>query len=176
MPYTRELASSLSALHAVRRLGPRGLTLDYPCFSERGSHNRLVRRPLRKPLLAAVVLPLVVIVGFQSAWASFACRVDGIVRDECCCKHDKREKEQPADSAPHIAPQNCCDVSIYEHRDAPLARETERAAFHHDATIIEAPAFAVVSPRIASATAIVAMARPPPPRIALFLDKHALLR
>lgn len=154
----------------------RRVTRDNPCFSERRRHNRLVRRPLRKPLLAAVVLPLVVIVGFQSAWAAFACRVDGQVRDHCCCKADKRAKKQPVDNAPRIAAQSCCDVSFYEQRDAPLAREADRAVFHHDAVMMAVPVFTVVSPRIESARAIVAMARPPPPRIALFLDKHALLR
>lgn len=135
-----------------------------------------MNRTIPRPLLAAIVLPLVVIVGFQSAWAAFACRVDGKVRDHCCCKADKQDREKPVDDAPRMAAQSCCDVTIYESAEAPVAREVERAVFAHLPAVIPTVAFTIEAPRVERVATIALMARPPPSRVPLFLDKQALLR
>jgi hypothetical protein len=121
------------------------------------------------------VLPLVVIVGFQSAWAAFACRVDGKVRDECCCKHENKERKQPIDEPPRMAAQGCCDVTIHEAREAPIVREVDRATFTYVPVVVPAIALAIVTPRAEHVATVATMARPPP-RVPLFLDKQAILR
>ena len=129
-----------------------------------------------RPLLAALVLPLVVIVGFPSAWAAFACRVDGEVRDHCCCKPAKQERDDRAlHDVPRIDGRGCCDVTIHEATEVPVVREADRAMFDYTPVSIQTIASAIVTPCIERAVSITTMARPPP-RIALFLDKHAILR
>lgn len=142
-------------------------------------HSRsecLVGRMIPRPLLAALVLPLVVIVGFQSAWAAYACRMDGKVRDECCCKPDKKERKKSADETPQLSAQGCCDVTIHEADEAPVVREADRA------TLIGVPAMVpiiaqhvIIRPRLERQTAIARTSRPPP-RVPVFLDKQAILR
>lgn len=132
-------------------------------------------RTFPRPLLAALVLPLVVIVGFQSAWAAYACRFDGNVRDECCCKHDKKERKKPVDDAPRIAAQGCCDVTLNGAPEAPLVREADRATFTHLPVVVAAIAHAIVPPPFKRVATVATMARPPP-RVPLFLDKQAILR
>lgn len=132
-------------------------------------------RTIPRPLLAALVLPLVVIVGFQSAWAAYACRIDGKVRDECCCKHDKTERKKPVDDAPRMAAQSCCDVTINGAPEAPLVREADRATFTHLPVVVPAIAHAIVPPPVERVATVATMARPPP-RVPLFLDKQAILR
>jgi hypothetical protein len=122
------------------------------------------------------VLPLVVIVGFQSAWAAFACRVDGKVRDHCCCKTEKNERKLPADEPSRVTARSCCDVTIHEASEAPLVREVDRATFAHVPVIIPSVMLAVATPRAERVALIPTMARPPPPRVPLFIDKHAILR
>ena len=133
-----------------------------------------MRRHLRRPLLAIAVLPLVVLAGFQSAWAAFACRMDGEVRDHCCCKPEKRDRRL-ADDGPRIKAQGCCDVAFHEASEAPVAREADRAMFAHAEIFVPTLSLTIVSPRVKRVVSFAAMARPPP-RIALYLDKHALLR
>jgi hypothetical protein len=133
-----------------------------------------VSQRIRRPILAAAVLPLVVIVGFQSAWAAFACGVDGKVRDHCCCKAG-REDRSPVEPVPRIDAKGCCEASFHEVTSAPLAREVERAVFGHLARAVPVTAIVVV-PDAERPRTIATLARPPPPRVALYLDKHALLR
>lgn len=132
-------------------------------------------RAIPRPLLAALVLPLVVIVGFQSAWAAYACRIDGKVRDACCCKHDKKDRKKPIDDAPRMAAQGCCDVTINELKEAPVVIEGDRATFTHVPVVVPAIAHTIVAPRIERIATVATMARPPP-RVPLFLDKQAILR
>jgi hypothetical protein len=132
---------------------------------------------LPRPLLVALAVPLVVIVGLQSAWAAFACRVDGRVRDYCCCEPEKPERDDRAarEDAPRIAARGCCDVTIHEVTEAPIVREADRATVSYIPAIGATQAVAVAAPRIERDAPIATMARPPP-RIAIFLDKHAILR
>lgn len=134
-----------------------------------------MRRTIPKPLLTALVLPLVVIVGFQSAWAAYACRIDGKVRDHCCCKTEKKTQRTPVDDGPRITRPDCCDVTINEATEAPRMREAARATFEHVPVVVPAVMPAIVAPRVEHVTAVATMARPPP-RVPVFLDKHAILR
>lgn len=143
-----------------------------------GRPVRILSEPLmRSPFFAAIGLLLVMLTGMQSSWAAFACRFDGKVRDHCCCVPRQQGADEPLNSAPSLAAQGCCDVSISALREAPPARETAPAAAHHPSVIAPAISAASFKPRIENVIATLAIARPPPPpRIALFLDKQALLR
>lgn len=131
---------------------------------------------MRRPLLAAVVLPLVVIVGFQSAWAAYACRVDRKVRDHCCCKTEKRDHAQrEAPDVPRITARGCCDVTIHEQPKTPDAREAARPVLAHLDVVVPVLTVAPIVARVEHVAPSVTGARAPP-RVPLFLDKHALLR
>lgn len=132
-------------------------------------------RTIPRLLLAALVVPLVVVVGFQSAWAAFACRGDGEVRDHCCCKTEQNERKRPVGEPSRMAAQSCCDVTINEGSDAPLVREVDRTTFSHVPVTMQTVMLAVATPRAPCVASIPTMARPPP-RLPLFLDKHAILR
>jgi hypothetical protein len=131
---------------------------------------------LPRPLLVALVVPLIVIVGLQSAWAAFAC-VDGQVRDYCCCEPEKQARDDRAarEDAPRIAARGCCDITIHEVTEAPIVREVERATLAYLPAVGATHALAVVAPRIERDVPTASLARPPP-RIAIFLDKRAILR
>lgn len=125
-------------------------------------------------VLAIAVFPLVMLVGFQSAWA-YACRIDGTVRDRCCCATDDQRREAASDPQVRIESRCCCDVSIRELDRAPAAREIAR-----DATFVvpeipsSATALALPMPQHGSVVTP-ASARPPPPALS-FLEKRAILR
>lgn len=136
----------------------------------------LVTRALPRPVLAAAVLPLVVIVGFQSAWAAYACSADGEVRDHCCCPAKQDDDREPADGAPRIERQACCAISQHSSPDVPVAREVAREAFTPLVLIVPAAPLALITPPAQRDTTTIATMARPPPRVALYLDKHALLR
>lgn len=135
----------------------------------------VVSRRFRRFAIAAAVLPLVVLVGLQSAWAAFACRVDGEVRDACCCP---KKSADHRDDAPHIIAPCCCDVTIHDRADGPDARQAERSdplaipAFVAPSVLTTParPAFGVL------ANTRFAFARPPPPSVPAFLANRSILR
>lgn len=100
--------------------------------------------------------------------------MDGRVRDVCCCKPTKHDRER-APEVPTIASRDCCDVTIHQLADAPVVHEVERVAFAHVAALVPVPAFAIAPTRYEHVAAVEMPARPPP-RIPIFLAKHALLR
>lgn len=134
-------------------------------------------RQIPRPLLTALVLPLVVMVGFQSAWAAYACRVDGEVRDRCCCeKKKKKSDERSSDDRPsQLTARSCCDVTIHAAYDAPLTRESDRVSFAYVPVLGRTSVQLIATPRTEHFATIASTARPPP-RVPLFLDKHAILR
>ena len=119
-------------------------------------------------------MPLVMLIGFQSAWAAFACRMDGEVRDVCCCP-PKKAKQKPSSEDTQLQAQGCCDVTIHTRDEATPGREPSR--FELAAFEIVAPVATPLRPqeRVERSPSVHTFARPPP-RIALYLDKHALLR
>jgi hypothetical protein len=134
----------------------------------------VVRRSLHRLILTSAVLPLVMLVGLRSAWAAYACRMDGEVRSACCCP--KAKAKVPAGTAPRVEARCCCDVTIHEATQNPTAREPVRAGF--DAPIVGVTVPAALLPRLVTTIDRVRpdSARPPPPLVASFLDKQAILR
>lgn len=114
------------------------------------------------------------IVGLRSAWALYACRVDGVVRSSCCC--EGKHKKQHADSkAPLVKAASCCDVTVQAPSSAPQARDAERADVKAPTVIATAVSTEVPARTIARAISIDRpIARPPP--VATFLLKHSFLR
>lgn len=127
-----------------------------------------------RPVLAALVLPLVVIVGFQSAWAAYACTMDGKVRESPCCKQAAPGRERTS-AVPMLEARNCCDVTIHAPAEAPVVRDAERAAFHYLPAVVAAPAFTIARPHHERVATVELSARGPP-RVPIFLSKQALLR
>lgn len=134
-------------------------------------------RALRQLFLVIAVIPLIAVVGLRSAWASYLCAMDGAVRDACCCpKGDdgKETDEQPAQD-PQLEARCCCDVSVHETPPAPQGTLTSAA-------VADAPAVVptVMMPTPAPVVLAIIGARDadarPPPRVPIFLDKHAILR
>ena len=137
----------------------------------------VTRRRVPRLVLAIAVIPLVALLGFQSAWA-FACRIDGEVRDRCCCgKAERRERRQiPPDAPVSIQKRCCCDISIHAVQRAPDAREPVRDASEAMPAMVAsiesiAPPLPIAFGRLTATTE-----RPPPPRIPRFLQNLAILR
>jgi hypothetical protein len=130
------------------------------------------RSRAHRAVCAALVVPLILLVGFRSAWALYACRVDGQVRESCCCKAKHRQHDS---RAPIVKSAMCCDVTIETTPSAPQLRDTERASTQAPPMIVTTvPTAAPIAP-IARAIAIARpTARPPP--IATFLIKQSFLR
>ncbi|MBA3394463.1 MAG: hypothetical protein H0T89_17595 [Deltaproteobacteria bacterium] len=131
----------------------------------------------RRIALAAAVLPLVLLVGLRSAWAAYACRIDGEVRASCCCPK-KEAKGLLADGAPRLAARDCCDVTIGEQSAAPQLRESERLQPNHapDSAIATSLAPAAPPTLRTATTSRVQRARPPPSAIPTYLVNRTILR
>lgn len=128
-------------------------------------------------MLALAVVPIVVAVGFQSAWAAWACAIDGKARDRCCCKSERDQVPRDrSDDVPHFERQDCCQVATHDVLSAPAAREVERIAFDF------APAIETVTPIALNPVhsdrqwSFAEVARPPPRHVPIYIDKQALLR
>jgi hypothetical protein len=129
----------------------------------------------RRLALTIAVVPLIVLIGLRSAWALYACSMDGKVRETCCCP---KSKKQPAhDQAPRIVRADCCDVTLGKATEQPDAREADRTSTGNDLSIATAPAvialpFVQPTPRYERTT----FARPPPPAVPTFLANRTILR
>ena len=128
-------------------------------------------------MLALAIVALVAVVGFQSAWAALACVVNGSARDHCCCKAQRdRSHRDHSDEALRFERQDCCQVSARDAFSAPALREAERIAFDF-VPAIESVTPVVLAPAYFERTwSPTEMARPPPARVPLYIDKLAILR
>lgn len=139
-------------------------------------YSHLVSSRLRRLVLVTAVLPLVVLIGLRSAWAAYACRIDGDVRDTCCCPKSRKTADAAAtDEPPRMAAACCCDVTSGESADAPQAREVDRLAdFSAPALVAQTIDFSI---RALTTTPLMrhSLARPPPP-VPAYLAKRAILR
>jgi hypothetical protein len=138
----------------------------------------VIRRSTFHYVLAALLVPLALMVGLRSAWALYACRIDGVVRTSCCChgKHDEHKKKQQQPSKdPSLKAASCCDVTVQAPSSAPQIRDAQRASN-------QAPPMAVSFVETPMPVAPIARAvgtdrptgRPPP--VATFLIKQSFLR
>jgi len=131
----------------------------------------------RRSLLAIAVLPLIVLVGLRSAWAAYACTMDGKVRTACCCPKKAEPPRTPHDGAQRLAAADCCDVTIGEATVPPDAREADRIStpdaspFTIASAVVAAP-LGHVELTVTRAT----FARPPPRTTPTYLANRSILR
>lgn len=117
-------------------------------------------------------------IGLRSAWAAYACRIDGEIRDVCCCPKKEKDRDgTPADDPPRIAASCCCDITIGESTDGPQAHKTERVDGNDSPLALVAPASGV-SLRVPVAARVFwhAYARPPPRSVPTYLANSSILR
>ena len=148
------------------------------CAKSSNVYSAVVTPRFRRIVLAAAVLPLVVLIGLRSAWAMYACQIDGEVRDACCCpKKEKDRDREPADEAPRMAASCCCDVTVGESSDAPQARETDRTQANDGAVVLVASTadLSMLAP-VGTRTRWHAFARPPPRSVPTYLANRSILR
>jgi hypothetical protein len=133
-----------------------------------------VTRRIRHIAVAAAVLS-VAVVGLQSAWASYACRLDGQARAACCCP--EQSHDEPADEQPRIDAASCCDFTVGEPARAPIAREADPTrAIDGPAVLAAVAAVAVAQPASLPPPTRIALARPPRPRVPTYLANRTILR
>jgi hypothetical protein len=130
----------------------------------------------RRIVLAAAVLPLVVLIGVRSAWAAYACTIDGQVRSACCCPQGQ-DAERPVDEPSRIDVSCCCDISMGESSTPPDVR------LNDPSRVDDVPAVAIAvlpepAPRTVMPAARITRARPPPLRSAVpaYLANRTILR
>ena len=134
----------------------------------------LTPRRSRRIVLAALLVPLSMIVGLRSAWALYACKIDGQVRSSCCCE-GKHHKHHSDSRTPLVKAASCCDVTVSAPSSAPQARDAERANLKAPPLVVAAVSTDVPARPIVRAVSIDRpFARPPP--VATFLLKQSFLR
>ncbi|MDX2089700.1 MAG: hypothetical protein SFX73_17725 [Kofleriaceae bacterium] len=132
----------------------------------------------RRIALTVAVLPLIVLVGLRSAWAAYACSMDGQVRETCCCPKKPDSKRSPSDGgAAHIEARDCCDVTRGAPVDGVDAREADRLR-PLDASVLAIVPTAFVAPamRPALTRPRAPLARPPPRTVLTYLANCSILR
>ena len=132
---------------------------------------------MRRPFLAAVMLPLVVLVGLRSAWAAYACSLDGEVRAACCCPQ-KSDAQRPSDGAPRVKASCCCEITVGESSVPPDARLAEASRTDELGWVAVAIGMPELAPRTTVPLLRSSFARPPPPRSAVptYLANRTILR
>lgn len=133
----------------------------------------------RRILLTIAVVPLIVLVGLRSAWAAYACSMDGKVRDACCCPQDKKktDSERGVDGVPRIVAPDCCALTLGESSTVPDAREADRLRTAELSMMAITPA-TIVAPLVHATLrpTRTTLARPPPPAVPTYLANRSILR
>ena len=140
-------------------------------------YSVVVSRRLRRIALTAAVLPLVVLFGLRSAWAQYACAVDGRSRSSCCCPKKAAARHEPADGTPRLAASRCCAVTVGETSVPPAVRATDSSRAD-DVPWPAAVGAAAPAPAVPASIASphIALARPPPPALPAYLANRTILR
>ena len=117
--------------------------------------------------------PALLLLVYLPAQVMLRCRIDGLLRPECCCSH--LEQQQP--SGPAIKAQDCCDQEIAqtERPKADVARSSGRELAPAAVLAVFLPAASLLAPaidRFDGAVQRYGPAREGPP---LVLLKHAFL-
>lgn len=135
-------------------------------------------RRIRRIVLTAAVLPLVMLIGLRAAWASYACTIDGDVRSACCCPQKSTQAQEPSDGAPRMQANCCCDVTMGESSAPPDARLGESSRVSDMPFVLTMTVPEVAPPTAWTAATVTASARPPPPRRSLptYLANRTILR
>jgi hypothetical protein len=133
-------------------------------------------------ITAAMLLPLVVLVGLATAHASFRCARDRVLRSACCCAklHGHDAARAPAPATPLMKAACCCTILAPAQVEAPAAQVQVPDA--SSGAAVAAPLLALVStvaPPAAPAVTRAPLPREPfaPPRTtaSLFAQRIALL-
>ncbi len=140
-------------------------------------------RSWRRHVFTAAVIPLIVLVGLRSAWASYLCLMDGAVRDTCCCPTGPERDAEALDDderpypTPQIAAAGCCAVSVHETPPTLDATASERMLARQPAVlVVEVVPPLPPEPTVVLMAPLDERAARPPPRVPIFLDNHAILR
>lgn len=142
-------------------------------------YSAVVSPRFRRIVLAVAVVPLVLLIGLRSAWAAYACRIDGEVRKACCCPQKEKDSDRaPADEPARMSASCCCDITVGETADAPQARETDRGhpndvALAFSTTTLDSSM--AVKPA-GTGMLVHAFARPPPRSVPTYLANRTILR
>lgn len=74
------------------------------------------RAPRHRRIVAPVVALLLFMSGLRSAYATYRCAGDGVVRSACCCPQDKtdQDKDQHDDRERAIKAGCCCEIEVAE--------------------------------------------------------------
>lgn len=132
---------------------------------------------MRRIVLTAAVLPLVVLIGLRSAWASYLCGITGEVTADCCCPKKAADERAPGDDAPRVEAGCCCDVTFAELSTPSDVRESDRPrALDAPATAIETSFAIETAPQVLAASTRVVFARPPPRSVPTYLANCTILR
>ena len=88
------------------------------------------QRPFMRRITAAMLLPLVVLVGLATAHASFRCARDRVLRSACCCPklHGHDAARAPAPAVPQLKAACCCTVLAPAPVEPPAAQVQARDA------------------------------------------------
>ena len=132
---------------------------------------------MRRIVLTAAVLPLVMLIGLRSAWASYVCSITGEVTADCCCPKKSDDERAPLDGAPRVEASCCCDVTFAELSAQPEVRESDRSrGLDAPAITVEAPFVVSTAPHGLATSTYVALARPPPRSVPTYLANCTILR
>lgn len=135
--------------------------------------GRMTSRRFTRWQKVAALAPALLLLVYLPAQLMLRCRIDGLLRTECCCSHQKQQ--QP--SGPAVKAQDCCDQEIAngQRPKADVARSATRDLGPTVALAILAPSAPVLLPpvvRFDRAGQRHGPAREGPP---LVLLKHAFL-
>ena len=149
------------------------------CASSSDVYSAHVTPRFRRIVLAVAIVPLVLLIGLRSAWAAYACRIDGEVRNACCCPKKDKDSDRAPVETPRMSASCCCDITVGETADAPQARETDRGHHANDvalAFIATTLDRSVVVDPAGTRMMVHAFARPPPRSVPTYLANRAILR
>lgn len=100
-----------------------------------------------------------------------------MVADRCCCASERdANQSDDRDDGLRFENQACCRVAAHQMQAAPVAREAERSGFEFVLPIAVTTPIAIEPPCFERGRIAVKVARPPPARGPIYLDKQALLR
>jgi len=85
--------------------------------------TRFIRR-----MTAAVLVPLVMLVGLSTAHAFYRCAMDRVARTVCCCSemHERNEARAGTTATPQLEAACCCSIERTPATEAPAAQVLDR--------------------------------------------------
>jgi hypothetical protein len=85
--------------------------------------TRFIRR-----MTAALLVPLVVLIGLSTAQAFYRCAMDRVARTVCCCAkmHERSEARAAATATPQLEAACCCSIERTAATEVPAAQVHDR--------------------------------------------------